>query len=630
MKTVKNILFALIALCAPAAFVAIAILPALAAAGPAEAPPATSGEVPPAARLRVTVLLYSRPWKDYDFIVRSMAYLKANWPGLELKFRSLPHIPLREELRRGNADLVIASSSFFAMDPTEKVRPLAALVTSRAPDPNRASAAVVVVRADREDLRRLEDLGGKTIAAQTEECELGLHYVEHELAKGGIHPEGFWKVRRDEPGRMGEILEDVLAGRIDAGILRGCFLEDLGEKRFMEVGSKLRILNPQPRDGLACLHSTVLYPGIILAGTSPLGVEHARRVTALLLSMPVGENGSYWGISTDFSRTDQMLESLRLGPYEYLREWTFRRVWKEYPSAVVCGAVLLAALLLYGAILKRLVRVRTRALEAEVEERRKLEKKAEEANEQISAMQHAGAVGQISSIIAHELKQPLEAIQNLSRGTLRSLEAIDDVPARTLDAVEKIRAEALEASGIVDRVREYGKGRRRSEALPVGKAVEEAFEQFRMSRRAKGAKLSLEPAPETSGLWVRMDPLDLRLVLVNLLANAVEAAGKSGSPAVRLKLEAAADRKTVRILVEDNGPKLSEEAYSHLGRAPGKSSKPQGLGLGLMIVTAMAEAALGTLRFEQRVPSGIRAIVELPAEPEPQEEHTENTKESAQ
>lgn len=615
-----------ILLSAFAAFLSvIALLPAAlaASAGSIDASPSAAPEASPA-KLRVTVLLYSRPWKDYDFIVRSMEYLKKNWPGLELTFRSLPHIPLREELRRGNADLVIASSSFFAMDPTEKVRPLAALVSPRAKDPNRSSAAVVVVRSERSDLERLSDLGGKRIAAQTEECELGLHYVEHEIAKAGFNPDGFWSVRRDEPGQMRKILEDVLAGRIDGGILRGCFLEDLGEKRIAEIGSKLRVLNAQPVDGLACLHSTVLYPGIILAGTSPLGVEHARRVTALLLSMPVDEDGSCWGISTDFTRTDQMLESLKLGPYEYLREWTFRRVWKEYPSAVVCSAILVAALLFYGVILRRLVRIRTRALEEEIEERRRLEREAAQANEQISAMQHAGAVGQISSIIAHELKQPLEAIQNLSRGTMRSLEDVDDVPPRTLDAVAKIRTEALHASDIVDRVREYGKGRRRAEALSLTDAVREAFRQFRVSRRAKGAKLSLDLSPRTDGLRVRMDPLDLRLVIVNLLANAVDAASKSPAPEVRLEVAPASDRKTIEIRVEDNGPRLSDEAYAHLGLTPGKSSKAQGLGLGLMIVKALLEAALGSIRFERIEPAGLRAVASLPAE-----EVKENEKEKA-
>lgn len=497
MRRLKTLLSAF------AAFLSvIALLPAALAASAAAASAAAPEASP--AKLRVTVLLYSRPWKDYDFIVRSMEYLKKNWPGLELTFRSLPHIPLREELRRGNADLVIASSSFFAMDPTEKVRPLAALVSPRAKDPNRSSVAVVVVRSERSDLVRLSDLGGKRIAAQTEECELGLHYVEHEIAKAGFNPDGFWSVRRDEPGQMRKILENVLAGRIDGGILRGCFLEDLGEKRIAEIGSRLRVLNAQPVDGLACLHSTVLYPGIILAGTSPLGVEHARRVTALLLSMPVDEDGSYWGISTDFTRTDQMLESLKLGPYEYLREWTFRRVWKEYPSAVVCSAILVAALLFYGVILRRLVRIRARALEDEIEERRRLEREAAQANEQISAMQHAGAVGQISSIIAHELKQPLEAIQNLSRGTMRSLEDVDDVPARTLDAVAKIRTEALHASDIVDRVREYGKGRRRAEALSLADAVREAFRQFRVSRRAQSSRSIFLLRRRDSGCaWIR-------------------------------------------------------------------------------------------------------------------------------
>lgn len=123
---------------------------------------------------------------------------------------------------------------------------------------------------------------------------------------------------------------------------------------------------------------------------------------------------------------------------------------------------------------------------------------------------------------------------------------------------------------------------------------------------------------------MRMDPLDLRLVIVNLLANAVDAASKSPSPEVRLEVALASDQKTIEIRVEDNGPKLTDEAYAHLGLTPGKSSKAQGLGLGLMIVKALLEAALGSIRFERIELAGLRAIASLPAE-----EMKENEKEKA-
>ena len=611
-----------------AALLFSAALGAAPAAEPAPASALAAAPAPQKTVLRVTVLGYSRPWRDWDFIVESMSYLQKHWPGLEIKLKSLPHIPLREELRAGGADLVVATSSFFAMDPTEKVRPLATLVSDRASDPNRSSAGVVIVRSDfaeRHGIRSIADLRDRSIAAQTEECELGLHYVEHEVAKTGADPAQFFsRVRRDEPGRMMEILKDVRAGRIDAGILRACFLEDLGPERLSELDGSIRVLSPQKTDGLKCLHSTALYPGLILAGTSPLGVEHARRVSALLLSMPVGRDGSSWGITTDFTRTDEMLKTLKLGPYEYLREWTPARLWREHPEAVVAFGLLVLALLGYGAILKRLVRLRTRALEREVEERHRLERAAREAGEELDAMQQAGAVGQISSIIAHELKQPLEAIQNLSRGTMRILDDVEDVPERAVDAVERISAETLHAAEIVDRVRDYGKGGRRPELLPVPAALETAVGQFRTSRRARGVALFSDLHSQGVKGAVRMDPLDLRLVIVNLLTNAVEAASASDDPRVEIRLETAEDGM-MRIVVEDNGPWIADETFARLGRAAGRSQKGSGLGLGLMIVRTIIEAARGRLTFERLALQGLRVVVELPHADDGEDAKTHNT-----
>ena len=67
------------------------------------------------------------------------------------------------------------------------------------------------------------------------------------------------------------------------------------------------------------------------------------------------------------------------------------------------------------------------------------------------------------------------------------------------------------------------------------------------------------------------------------------------------------------VTVEDEGPKLSDEAFSHLAR-PVESLKKEGLGLGLTIVKHILEAHGGFLRFERREDpeGGLRAVLLLP------------------
>lgn len=561
--------------------------------------------------LTIGIISYSEPWRDGEYVRQSLAALQKEWPGLSIRFVSLPSEELRDEIRKNAFELVVASTTFFAMDPSEAVRPLATLVTQCAPNPNQALGATVVVRSDRTNIHTLLDLVGKTTAAETEECHLSLHLIEHEIKQLGYAPNQFFKsVRPEEPREMKRIADDVLAGRLDSGILRSCFLEDLSAQYGDKYKKGLKVLDAQTGAPLACVRSTPLYPGLILAGTNKLKVTDARRITSLLLSQAPSSQGSYWGISTDFSRTDEMLKSLQIGPYTYLAIWTPERIWKKYWPLVIAALILLLAGLLYGALLERQVRRRTRALKEANARQVQLEVQARKATENLSAMQRAGAVGQLSSLLAHELKQPLETIQNLSRGSIRMLEDDPNIPEEATQSLTLINEESLRASQIIDRVRAYGKGHANRVRLNAREALLEAVAQFKATSRGAKAQIYLH-APYD--LWVMMDPIDFKLIVVNLIANAWDAAQKSSDGRVSVRLttdKTCADR--LQLVISDNGPALCDEAFSQLGHRIAQSDKPNGLGLGLMIIKALLETYLGSILFERNTPRGIRVTVILP------------------
>ena len=97
-----------------------------------------------------------------------------------------------------------------------------------------------------------------------------------------------------------------------------------------------------------------------------------KEVAGALLSLPPVD-GIAWSLATDFKRIDDLARDLKIGRYAYLRDWSWRGIWRRFQVPIVCFGIAFAALLLHLLRVERLVAKRTRALTEEMERRRKLE-----------------------------------------------------------------------------------------------------------------------------------------------------------------------------------------------------------------------------------------------------------------
>lgn len=116
------------------------------------------------------------------------------------------------------------------------------------------------------------------------------------------------------------------------------------------------------------------------------------------------------------------------------------------------------------------------------------------------------------------------------------------------------------------------------------------------------------------GLVALADPDLLARALGNLVRNALRHAGRDGGITIRARRAADA----VEIVVEDAGPGVPPEALGRLGEPffrpeAARARETGGAGLGLAIVRASVEACGGTVRFANRVPSGLRVTLLLSA-----------------
>ena len=202
------------------------------------------------------------------------------------------------------------------------------------------------------------------------------------------------------------------------------------------------------------------------------------------------------------------------------------------------------------------------------------------------------AAGEMAGAIAHEVNQPLTAIANYGQAALTMLERGDGgaVP----DTLVKILAQSHRASEVVRRLRDFFRtGDTRLEPLPVAELVEAIR---RIGRQVIGARdIGLEVAAEEGLEALFVDRVQVELILRNLLANATDAVHTPGVQEALIRVHAGRHgRDHVRVVVSDSGPGL-EPNIRERAFEPFVSGKPSGLGLGLAISRAIAEAHGGSL-----------------------------------
>lgn len=406
----------------------------------------------------------------------------------------------------------------------------------------------------------------------------------------------------------------VLDDKADAGVLRLCAYEQFIERHPEAVG-ELRVLDRQDNMDVACVHSTDLYPGFTMASTELISPEAARRATLALLSMPPTERGARWTIPTNYKSVDALLESIRVGPSEKLRATMLNELIDDYLTWMLVIALLILGLLFHGwraEVLARRQGERVREL---------MEQKMAQAS-RLASMQRTASLTQISSIFAHELRQPLTSASLYAEGLARQIRRGSADPDRMAKIADRIADETQRASEIVERVRAYAKGRRLERS--VLSAADVMQSAVRLWRGQSMRDFPLWVLVPKSAAHISANAFELELVFVNLLKNAAEAAQaawaadeSSGKPkpvnltkapevlvgsGPMVAFTAEVIGSSVVFMVADSGKPLSDEALLRIEAGSsqpqaGSSQKSNGLGLGLAIVRSIVEACFGAITF---------------------------------
>ncbi len=475
--------------------------------------------------------------------------------------------------------------------------------------------SAIIVRKERQDLRTLSDLEDKSLMVVSNQAFGGFQVVWRELDKHKIDP--FTDLSRLEFAGFPQdnIAYAVIDGRVDAGGVRACVLERMVAEGKINKGA-LRVLSPRNHEYFPCQSSTRLYPDWPFAKLKATSNELAKRVAQALLAMPAdslaARSGDYvgWTIPMDYQPVHELFRDLQIGPYGWMRNTNFQQLWQRYRYWIVVFILSLLWGIWHMIRVEHLVTLRTeqlskanRDLKTEMDERQKAEERVRLHQSELAHVSRISAAGELASGMAHEINQPLSAINSYAQGVTWRLQSgalnVDDL----IEIHQHISVQAERAGTIIERFRGF---LRKQEIIftdvDINEAIYEAVELFSSEARKRDVSIELHLAKPLPPVCAEM--IQVEQVFLNLMRNAAEAMQELEADKRILHIFSIDNGDSILVQFRDNGPGISDELAAQLFD-PFFTTKEDGMGLGLSISRSIVESHGGQLVLLEHTKHGV-------------------------
>ena len=220
-----------------------------------------------------------------------------------------------------------------------------------------------------------------------------------------------------------------------------------------------------------------------------------------------------------------------------------------------------------------------------------------ELQTELAGFARLSTAGTMASAMAHELNQPLTAIANYLEAARDMMKSpTDEGLSLVQEALDAAAKQSIRAGQIVRKLRDFvSRGEFETHPSDLKELIEDAVRLSKLGFEGETPRV-IQSIPEDIPR-VRIDRIQIRQVLLNLIRNAYDALSETDSPTVWVNVEPF-ETDQVMIKVRDNGPGLHlDEGRSPF--EPFQSSKASGMGLGLSICQGIVEAHDGKIWTEE-------------------------------
>ena len=259
----------------------------------------------------------------------------------------------------------------------------------------------------------------------------------------------------------------------------------------------------------------------------------------------------------------------------------------------------------------------------DISEQRRIEELSRASQERLQATARLATVGEMASLLSHELNQPLAAIASYANGSLNLLKDPAAVP-QTLDdvhmALRRIAEQAGRAGKVINSVHDFVRRRDQAREAVAPVALLDAIAPL-VNLQARKLQVKVHTRIEPKLPPVLCDRTMVEQVLLNLARNGMQAMDQPGSTDRVLVLQVRrtapndtshAEHGWVEFSVRDVGVGIGEDVAGQLF-TPFFTTKTEGMGLGLSLCRTVVEQHGGHLSFEPLTPRGTVFRFTLPA-----------------
>ena len=247
----------------------------------------------------------------------------------------------------------------------------------------------------------------------------------------------------------------------------------------------------------------------------------------------------------------------------------------------------------------------------DITDQKQAEQALGDAHAEISRVSRLTALGEFAAALSHELRQPLTAMIVNARSSLHLLEKIPPDHEAVKEALDDLVATGHRAEAVSQRSRELFRDHTvQMSALDINAVVREVLVLSASRLQEHHVTVATELADDLP--TVRGDRIALLQVLLNLVANAVDAMERIERSERRISITSRLDQGAVVVAVKDGGVGLDAVDMQRMFTLS-YTTKATGTGVGLSVSRSIIQAHGGSIRAAQNADRGATFSFSLPA-----------------
>lgn len=250
----------------------------------------------------------------------------------------------------------------------------------------------------------------------------------------------------------------------------------------------------------------------------------------------------------------------------------------------------------------------------DITEQRRMEELSRASQERLQASARLATMGEMASMLSHELNQPLAAISSYATGTANMIESPNSASMQDVShALTRIAEQAERAGKVIKSVHDFVRRREgKHESVAVKSLLDAVMPLVQLQAHKCAVRVAIDAPRNLPPVLV--DRVMVEQVVLNLARNGIQAMADVQASARLLRMQVQASRSDpawLEFCVTDSGHGIDEETAKQLF-TPFFSTKSDGMGLGLSLCRTVVEQHGGTLYFRRHTPQGTIFVFTLP------------------